>query len=147
MSSTIFQRISAPFMLDKLCCSLADTKRGEKEQDTIKLTRESNDSQSLRADIEALKRRIVAGAGTERPSLLGPESSSARRRALLPPDLRENISNLVHKVGDTTSPVFPGDEAGQGKGVLSRLFYAVLIFNPSGLKSLSMTSLVVKSPC
>ena len=80
------------------------------EADTIKLTRESNDSQSLRSDIEALKRRIVAGAGTERPSLLGPESSSARRRALLPPDLRENISNLVHKVGDTTSPVFPGDE-------------------------------------
>ena len=68
-------------------------------QDTLKLSRESHDFQSLRSDVEAVKRRLLVQ--TDRPSIVaagptGTAESAARRRAF-PPELRENISNWVEK--------------------------------------------------
>ncbi|CAL1130341.1 unnamed protein product [Cladocopium goreaui] len=81
------------------------------EADTIKLSRESHDVQTLRSDVEAVKRRLLVQ--TDRPSIAAtglPGLESARRRALFPPELRENISSCVQKVGETVDQALPGDE-------------------------------------
>ena len=75
---------------------MANLSMSSPSQDTIKLSRESHDVQTLRSDVEAVKRRLLVQ--TDRPSIAAtglPGLESARRRALFPPELRENISNWV----------------------------------------------------
>ncbi|CAJ1354531.1 unnamed protein product [Effrenium voratum] len=84
------------------------------EAEILKLARDKTESEGLRADVEALKRRHLQSV--ERP----PAQRSVGRKGFLPEDLRENISNLVHKVNDTVSRSLPertqsqGSDAGSG---------------------------------
>ena len=61
-------------------------------QDTLKLGRESHDFQSLRTDMEAVKRRLQGLTG-----LTGLDGSAARRRAF-PAELRDNISHWAQNM-------------------------------------------------
>eukprot|EP00913_Durusdinium_trenchii_P023605 g22177.t1 len=79
------------------------------EAEVLKLTRESHDWQTLRSDVEALKRRALTSS--EPPRVAERRSSLGNRSALLPKELRENISHLVHRVSETVSNPLPGDEA------------------------------------
>ena len=68
-------------------------------QDTIKLSRESHDCQSLRSDVEAVKRCLFQTDGPIAATGLTGLESAARRRALFPAELRDNISNWVQNRG------------------------------------------------